>query len=72
MLEFFRDAEYGAILLFVAGTLGYWTATSIGARRRARSPETAQPQEASQRVFHARFVTFGMVVCGLTWWVIRG
>ena len=72
MLEFFRHAQYGAIFLVVAGGFGYWAATFVGMWHRARSTQMARQQEALRNVFYARFVTYGMVVSGLAWWVIKG
>ncbi len=72
MLEFFRHAQYGAIFLVVAGAFGYWAATLVGKWHPARSTQTARQQEALRNVFYARFVTYGMVVSGLAWWVIEG
>lgn len=73
MVEFFRQAQYGALFLVVAGAFGYVTVTCVGAWQSALSPRTPQGgQEAVQTVFYARFVTYGMVVSGLGWWVIQG
>ena len=69
MLEFFRHAQYGAIFLVVAGAFGYWASTFVGVWHAARSTQTARHQEALRNVFYARFVTYGMVVSGLAWWV---
>ena len=72
MLEFFRHAQYGAIALVVAGAFGYWASTFVGTWHRALSTQTARQQEVLRNVFYARFVTYGMVVSGLAWWVIKG
>ena len=72
MLEFFRHAQYGAVFLVVAGAFGYWASTMVGMWHRARPTQKARPQEALRNVFYARFVTYGMVVSGLAWWVITG
>lgn len=69
MLEFFRHAQYGAIFLVVAGGLGYWASTCVAMWHRA---QTARQQGALRNLFYARFVTYGMVVSGLAWWVITG
>ena len=72
MLEFFRHAQYEAIFLVVAGAFGYWASTMVGISHRARPAQNAPPQEALRNIFCARFVTYGMVVSGLAWWVIAG
>ena len=72
MLEFFRHAQYGAIFLVVAGAFGYLASTFVGMWHRALSTQTARQQEVLRNVFYARFVTYGMVVSGLAWWVIEG
>jgi hypothetical protein len=78
MLElFFRQAQYGAIFLFVAGAFGWWVSTGVGAWHGAtRSAQTEREQEREQEIlrniFYARFITYGMAVSGLVWWVIEG
>ena len=73
MLEFLRTPSTGPSLSSLRGRsrllrLDVRSNMSIG-----RCPtQTARQQEALRNVFYARFVTYGMVVSGLAWWVIKG
>lgn len=72
MIDFFHHAPYGAIFLVVSGAFGFWTSTSVGVWQRAHLKQTARQKEALRNVFHAKFVTGGMILSGLAWWVIQG